>query len=119
MAFNKKKARVRRKIHIRKRISGTLERPRLVVFRSNKHISAQLVDDVAGKTLAAYSTQVMAKEGKAARLTKETAALVGQEIAKLAKEKNIDTCVFDRNGFLYHGRVKALADGAREGGIKF
>jgi large subunit ribosomal protein L18 len=119
MAFSKLQARKRRKVHIRKRISGTADRPRLVIFRSNKHIYAQLVDDVAGKTLAAYSTQTMAKSGEGARLSKETAAKVGQEIAKLAKEKNIEACVFDRNGFLYHGRVKALADGAREGGMKF
>lgn len=119
MAFNKEQARKRRKIHIRKRISGTAERPRLVVFRSNRHIYAQLVDDVAGKTLAAYSTLAMVKDGKGVRLTKESAAKVGQELAKLAKEKKIETCVFDRNGFLYHGRVKALADGVREGGMQF
>lgn len=119
MAFDKNKARCKRKIRIRKKISGTAERPRLVIFRSNKHIYAQLVDDVAGKTLAAASTLAMAKGEENARLTKEVASKVGQEIAKLAKERNIETCVFDRNGFLYHGRVKALADGAREGGMKF
>lgn len=119
MAFNKEQARKRRKIHIRKKISGAAERPRLVVFRSNRHIYAQLVDDETGRTLAAYSTLAMAKGGKGVRLTKESAAEVGREIAKLAKEKNIETCVFDRNGFLYHGRVKALADGVREGGMQF
>jgi large subunit ribosomal protein L18 len=118
MSFDKKKARLKRKVGIRKKISGTAERPRLVIFRSNKHMYAQMVDDVAGKTLCATSTLAM-KGDESVRLTKEIASRVGQEIAKLAKEKSIETCVFDRNGFLYHGRVKALADGAREGGMKF
>ena len=119
MKLTKKQARERRKLRIRKKLSGTAERPRLVVFRSNVSIYAQLVDDVTGATLAAASSKVLAAGGEAMSLTKATAAKVGQEIARLAKEKQIEQVVFDRNGYLYHGRVKALADGAREGGLTF
>lgn len=119
MKLSKRQARLKRKIRIRKNISGTAERPRLVVFRSNRHIYAQLVDDVAGHTLASASSRTLAGKGNILPLTKENASKVGQEIAKAAKEKNITTCVFDRNGFLYHGRIKALADGAREEGMQF
>ena len=116
MKLSKNKKRLRRKVRIRKKVNGSSERPRLCVYRSSAHIYAQLVNDETGETVAATSTQVLAK-GKS--LNKETATEVGREIAKLAKEKNVESVVFDRNGYLYHGRVKALADGAREGGLKF
>ena len=119
MKLTKEESRKRRKIRIRKHISGTPERPRLVIYRSNFHLYAQLVDDVSGATLAAASTLVLGRAGQEAKPTKDGAALVGKEIARLAKEKEIVSVVFDRNGYLYHGRVKALADGAREGGLKF
>ena len=103
---------------IRKKVFGTSERPRLAVFRSNKQIYAQLIDDVAGNTLAAASSSNKLLEGK--KVTKiEQASAVGNLIADNAKTAGIDTVVFDRGGFLYHGRVKALADSAREGGLKF
>ena len=117
--MSKELARAKRKIRIRKKISGTVERPRLVVYRSNLHIYAQIVDDAAGGTLAATSTLALSKGGTALRPNLEGATRVGQEIAKLAKEKNISSVVFDRNGYLYHGRIKAVADGAREGGLQF
>jgi len=116
--FNKNAARQKRKVRIRKKISGTSQRPRLVVFRSNRHLYAQLVDDASGVTLVSSSTQVLAKAGKMG-VDKEAATKVGQDIAAKAKEKDIVEVVFDRNGYIYHGRVKALADGAREGGLKF
>jgi len=103
---------------IRKKVSGTSERPRLAVFRSNKQIYVQLIDDVAGNTLVAASSVDKSLEDK--KITKiEQAAAVGKLIAVNAKTAGIDTVVFDRGGFLYHGRVKALADSAREGGLKF
>ena len=113
-------ARLRRKRRIRKRIKGTPERPRLSVFRSHKHIYAQIIDDSRGITLAASST--LAPEVKKAELPggKVAAARkVGQVVAQKALAKGIKKVVFDRNGFLYHGRVKALADGAREAGLDF
>jgi large subunit ribosomal protein L18 len=116
MKLSKNSKRLHRKVRIRKKVNGTSERPRLCVFRSNVHIYAQLVNDETGETVAATSTQVLPK-GKS--LNKERATEVGREIAKLAKEKNVESVVFDRNGYLYHGRVQALADGAREGGLKF
>ena len=116
MKFNRHKARLKRKQRIRKKISGNPERPRMVVFRSNKHLSVQLVDDVQGHTLAAAST--MGNEN-ANGVTKESASVIGQEIANKALAKNIQEVVFDRNGYYYHGRIKALADGARQGGLKF
>ena len=119
MKLTKDQQRKRRKIRIRKKLSGTPERPRLVVFRSNRHIYAQIIDDLRGTTLVSASTLALAKGGDAMRLTKDNAAKVGKEVAKLALEKKIETVVFDRNGFKYHGRIKALADGAREGGLKF
>ncbi len=104
----------RRHARIRSTISGTAERPRLAVFRSNKFIYAQLIDDVAGVTLAAASDM------KASTGTKtERAVAVGTELAQLAQKKNITTIVFDRGGFAYTGRVQALADAARAGGVKF
>jgi large subunit ribosomal protein L18 len=109
-------ARQRRHKRVRGRVIGTAERPRLVVFRSNKGISAQLVDDLEGKTLAAASwVQLKKFNGKKT----EQATEVGKLLAQKAKSAGIDRVVFDRGGYLYHGRVKALADAAREGGLKF
>ena len=119
MKLSKDLQRKRRKIRIRKKISGTPARPRMVVFRSNKHIYVQLVDDVAGRTLAASSTMMLSKGGEATKLDKDTASKVGKDVAEKAKSAGIQEVVFDRNGYIYHGRVKALADGAREGGLKF
>ncbi|MGM9805950.1 MAG: 50S ribosomal protein L18 [Candidatus Aphodosoma sp.] len=107
--------RLKIKAHIRHKVSGTAARPRLTVFRSNAQIYAQLIDDVAGRTLASASSLGM-KE----KMTKcEQAAKVGEMIAKNAQEAGISAVVFDRNGFLYHGRVKQLADAARNAGLKF
>lgn len=117
--MTKNEARQRRKIRIRKKISGTAERPRLVVFRSNLHMYAQVVDDMTGSTLVAASTLTLSRKGEKAGCNKAGAEAVGKEIARLAKEKNISKVVFDRNGYLYHGRIKAVADGAREGGLEF
>ncbi|MBO4870374.1 MAG: 50S ribosomal protein L18 [Muribaculaceae bacterium] len=102
------------KARIRGRISGTAERPRLCVFRSNKQIYAQVIDDLAGNTLVSASSKGIEQGTKC-----EIAAKVGELIAKKAQEAGISTVVFDRNGFLFHGRVKSLADGARKGGLKF
>jgi large subunit ribosomal protein L18 len=117
--ISKAKARQNRKIRIRKKISGTSERPRLVVFRSNAHIYAQVIDDEQGTTLVSASTLVLEKNNVEARPNKAGAEVVGKEIARLAKEKNIVRVVFDRNGYIYHGRIKAVADGAREAGLEF
>ena len=111
------KARVRRHRRVRKKIVGTAERPRLVVFRSNRGISAQLIDDLEAKTLASASWLQVKKSFKGNKT--EQAAEVGKLLAEAAKKANVETVVFDRGGYLYHGRVKALADGAREGGLKF
>ncbi|MBN2139582.1 MAG: 50S ribosomal protein L18 [Desulfovibrionaceae bacterium] len=119
MKLSKEQARKRRTVRIRKKISGTGLRPRLVVFRSNKHIYAQIVDDVSGVTLVSSSTLALAKGGKAAHANKEGAAEVGKDVAAKAAAKDIAQVVFDRGGYIYHGRVKALAEGAREGGLKF
>lgn len=113
------KAGRRKKIHyrIRKKVSGTSSRPRLTVFRSNKSIYCQAIDDIAGITLASASSR---EEGVLKGKTKtEQAKQVGQLLAERILAKNINSVVFDRGGYLYHGRVKALADGAREGGIQF
>src|SRR5918992_3693001 len=109
-----RQAREPRHRRVRKRVFGTAERPRLVVFRSNRGIEAQLVDDVEGKTLAAASWLQLKKSFKGNKT--DQAAEVGKLLAQNAKEAGIDTVVFDRGGYLYHGRVKALAEGAREGG---
>ncbi|MFN5423365.1 MAG: 50S ribosomal protein L18 [bacterium] len=110
--------RQRIKYTIRKKISGTTQSPRLSVFRSNTEIYAQLIDDVNGNTLASASSRD--KDIKAQKGTKtEKSKLVGQAIAKKAVALGIAGCVFDRGGFLYHGRIKAVAEGAREGGLKF
>ena len=118
MALTKQERRYRIKKRIRKSIQGTAEQPRLSVFRSNKQIYAQLVDDLSGKTLAYASS--LDKDIAAAKVNKtEQAALVGKLIAEKAKAVNIENVVFDRNGYLYHGRVKSIAEAAREGGLKF
>jgi large subunit ribosomal protein L18 len=110
--------RYRIKMRIRRSLQGTAEKPRLSVFRSNKQIYAQLVDDLSGNTLASASSQVKGIVEKKANKT-EKAKLVGALIAERAKEAGIENVVFDRNGYLYHGRIKALAEGARENGLKF
>jgi large subunit ribosomal protein L18 len=111
----------KKQARIRKKIKGTSERPRLVVFRSAKHAYAQFIDDSTGKTLLSVSTlSKELREGvKQAKTPIERYKLIGVAAAKKALEKNIKEVVFDRSGYLYHGRVKALADGAREGGLKF
>lgn len=117
MAFSKEARRAKIKRRIRKNIFGTSETPRLTVFRSNKQIYAQIVDDNSGVTLASASSL---KEKGADKLPKvEQAALVGKLIAEKAKEAGVEKVVFDRNGYLYHGRIKSLAESAREGGLKF
>jgi len=105
------------KFRIRKKVSGTAERPRLAVFRSNKDIYAQLIDDVKGVTLASANSRNKAIANDGTKTDKAKA--VGMAIAEAAKAKGLSSCVFDRGGNLYHGRVKALADGAREGGLQF
>jgi large subunit ribosomal protein L18 len=115
--LTKREARERRHRRVRGKVRGTAERPRLVVFRSNRGIEAQLVDDVAGKTLAAASWLGLKKSFKGSK--SEQAAEVGKLLAANAKQAGVDAVVFDRAGYLYHGRVKALADGAREGGLRF
>jgi large subunit ribosomal protein L18 len=111
-----RQSRARRHKRVRKHISGTAERPRLVVYRSNRGIGAQLVDDNAGKTLAAASW-LDVRDAKGAKT--EQATEVGKLLADKAKAAGVKTAVFDRGGYLYHGRVKALADAAREGGLQF
>ena len=107
--------RIKIKYRIRKKVSGNAQRPRMTVFRSNKQIYVQLIDDLAGKTLVAASSLGMTEKMP----KKEQAAKVGDLIAKKAQEAGITTVVFDRNGYLYHGRVKEVADAARNGGLKF
>ena len=112
-----REARLRRHKRVRHKVLGTTERPRLVVFRSNRGISAQLVDDVEHKTIAAAGHGELKKTFKGSKT--EQAAAVGKALAEVAKQAGIEAVVFDRGGYLYHGRVKALAEGAREGGLKF
>ena len=109
-------ARTRRKVSIRKKLEGTAERPRLSVFRSAKHIYVQAVDDTTQTVIASASD---IEDEVSAGKKKDKAKAVGQALAKKLLAKNISLCVFDRNGFIYHGRVSAVADGAREGGLKF
>lgn len=119
MAYNKKEYRRSRiKLRVRKTVSGTSARPRMSVYRSNRDIYVQLIDDVAGRTLVSASSAVA--EIRDQKITKiEKSALVGKAIAEKAIAAGINTVVFDRNGYLYHGRVKSLADAAREGGLIF
>lgn len=114
MTTKKVERRIKIKYRIRKRVNGTTERPRLSVFRSNKQIYAQVINDLTGTTLASASSLGMETMPKTEQATK-----VGEALAKKAVEAGISEVVFDRNGYLYHGRVKALADGARNGGLKF
>ncbi len=117
-AKSKRQGRVRRHRRIRKRVIGSASRPRLAVYRSNKHIHAQIIDDVAGATLASASTVEPDLRG-VTNGNAEAAARVGKAIAERAKAAGVTEVVFDRGGFLYHGRVAALADAAREGGLEF
>ena len=114
MTTKKVERRIKIKYRIRKSVNGTAERPRLSVFRSNKQICAQVINDLTGKTLASASSLGLEKMPK-----KEQAAKVGELVAEKAQAAGVTTVVFDRNGYLYHGRVKELADGARKGGLKF
>ena len=113
--MTKRQARMRRHRRIRGKIAGTAERPRLAVFRSNRGIFAQLVDDQSGRTLASASWSAVASSGS--KIDQATA--VGKALAQAAKKAGVERCVFDRGGYLYHGRVKALAEGAREEGLQF
>jgi large subunit ribosomal protein L18 len=120
MALTKLERRVRIKMRIRKKITGTADRPRLAVFRSNKQIYVQVVDDLNGVTLLSASSREKELSASATGIKKvEQAKLVGKLLASKCKEKGIESVVFDRSGYKYHGRVKSLADAAREGGLKF
>ena len=119
MVEKKRVARLKRHERVRKKITGTSERPRLSVFRSNFYISAQIIDDSKGVTLTMASSQEKDLVKKKGTKNIEMAKKVGQLLAKRAKEKKIISVVFDKGGYLYHGKVKALADGAREGGLEF
>lgn len=114
---DKNQVRKRRHVRVRTKITGTTERPRLNVFRSNKHLYAQLIDDTQGVTIVSASTMDKDFTGTVGNV--EAAKLIGETIAKRATEKNIKSVVFDRGGYLYHGRVKALAEAARENGLEF
>ena len=114
MAFNKIERRIKIKFRIRKKVVGTAERPRLSVFRSNKQIYAQVINDKAGVTLAAASSLGFEKMNKTEQAKKD-----GHQLTEKAKAAGVESVVFDRNGYLYHGRVQSLADGAREGGLNF
>ena len=116
MAGKNNERRARIKSGIRKRMEGTTDRPRLSVFRSNKGIYGQIIDDIKGVTLAAASTSEL---GDKTKLSVETSKSVGKKLAEKAVASGIQTIVFDRNGYLYHGNIKAFAEGAREGGLKF
>ena len=113
--LEKTRKKIQRKIRIRTKVYGTSIRPRLAIFVSNKHIVAQMIDDQAGKTLGYVTDQVITEK----KNKSEKAHIIGLKISEIAKKKKISEVVFDRGGKLYHGRVKALADGAREGGLKF
>jgi len=119
-AQTRRKARLGRHRRIRKIVFGSPDRPRLCVFRSGKHIYAQIVDDVSGRSLGSVSTlsKAIREETRGMKKTDASRA-VGKKIAEVAKEKGVSEVRFDRGGFLYHGRIKAVADGAREGGLKF
>ncbi|GAB4302143.1 MAG: 50S ribosomal protein L18 [Marinilabiliales bacterium] len=119
MALTKLERRKRIKKRVRRKISGTQDIPRMSVFRSNKHISVQLIDDINGKTLVSASSKCKEVIEKKAESKTDQAKFVGELIAERALKSGIQKVVFDRNGYLYHGRVKALADAARNGGLKF
>ncbi|MDR0501745.1 MAG: 50S ribosomal protein L18 [Treponema sp.] len=115
--LEKDRKRLRRKIHIRKRVYGSTERPRMTITKSNRRISAQVIDDAKGHTIAAAST--LEKELREVKATVAGAGQLGEIMGKRLLEKNIKSVVFDRNGYLYHGIIKALADGSRKAGIEF
>ncbi len=115
--IDKRRRQLKRKAHIRKRISGTLERPRMTVFRSNLHMYVQVIDDTCGKTLVSAST--VEADLKSLRNNCDDAMRLGEVVGKRILEANIESVVFDRNGYQYHGIVKAIADGARKAGVKF
>ena len=118
--YQKKAARLKRKIRIRKKLSGTAQRPRMCVFRSARHIYVQIIDDGSGRTLVSVSsTEKSVREQPKFESKKAMAVYIGKIAADRAKEQGIAQIVFDRNGFLYHGRIKAVSDGAREGGLTF
>ncbi len=119
MAFSKREKRIKIKKRVRKNISGTPQKPRMSVFRSNKHVSVQVIDDVAGKTLVSASSLNKEVAEKNNINKTEKAALVGKLIAEKAVKAGIKQVVFDRNGFIYHGRIKALAEASRKEGLKF
>jgi large subunit ribosomal protein L18 len=120
VANQRRLARMKRQVRVRRKVSGTEERPRLCVFRSSKHIYVQIIEDVTGRTLVTASTACKdIVDGVKSTGNIDAAKVVGQAIAKKALEQNIKQVVFDRNGFLYHGRIKALADAAREAGLSF
>ena len=119
MALTRTEKRTKIRLRIRKRVRGTAEKPRLTVFRSNKEIYAQAIDDVNGVTLASTGSREKEIASATGKKKSEVAVLVGKRIAAICKEKGIENVVFDRSGYQYHGRVKSLADGAREGGLKF
>ena len=117
MANRKVEGRARRKLRIRKKVEGSVERPRLTVFRSNKQIYAQVIDDATGRTVVSATSLGRDKPGEGGKIAMAT--VVGEAVAAACKEQGITQVVFDRNGYIYHGRVKALADGARKGGLSF
>ena len=120
MLNDKRTARLRRKRRIRQRVEGNTERPRLTVFRSARHIYAQVIDDNVGKTLVGVSSlSKELRDGLVGLKKRQAAAKVGEEIARRCKELNIEKVVFDRNGYRYHGRISALAEAARKGGLQF
>jgi large subunit ribosomal protein L18 len=114
--LEKDRRRLKRRVHIRRRIAGTAERPRMTVTRSNRSLSIQIIDDVKGHTLASAST--LEKDLRNIKANTEGAAQLGEVMGKRLLEKNIETVVFDRNGYLYHGLIKAMADGARKAGVR-
>ena len=115
--LEKDRKRLKRKVHIRKRVTGTPERPRMTVFKSNRSLSIQIIDDIKGHTLASAST--LEKDLRKIKANVAGASQLGEVIGKRLVEKNIKSVVFDRNGYLYHGLVKAMADGARKAGLEF
>jgi len=115
----RRESRIRRHRRVRKKVHGTAARPRLAVFRSNKHLSAQVIDDDAGRTLAAASTSEPDQRAAGSGSTVEAAGRIGRLVAERARAAGVEQVVFDRGGFIYHGRIAALADAAREAGLEF
>ncbi|MBE0597503.1 MAG: 50S ribosomal protein L18 [Desulfuromonadales bacterium] len=119
VAGKRRQARLKRQVRVRRKVNGTAERPRLCIFRSARHIYAQIIEDASGKTLVTASTLTKDAAGDGYTGNIEAAKSVGAAVARKALEQNIKQVVFDRNGFLYHGRIKALAEAAREAGLSF